>query len=92
MNELEDIPIWKLFQSEPYHVYKHTSEEPCHVYKHTSESCQELLDSRFYYGTLVILLLYTVSSVASSCISIKVYLTDINKKVNRRIRNWSFHE
>ena len=38
----------------------------------TSDSCQEFLDSWFYYQRLVILLLYTVFSVLSSCISIKL--------------------
>ena len=38
----------------------------------TSDSSQEFLDSWFYYQRLVILLLYTVFSVLSSCISIKL--------------------
>ena len=40
---------------------------------HTSKSCHELLDSQFYYKRLVILLLYKVSNVPSSYISIKLY-------------------
>ena len=40
---------------------------------HTSESCNELLDSQFHYKRLAILLLYTVSNVPSSYISIKLY-------------------
>lgn len=43
-----------------------------------NESCKELLDSWFYFGMLIILLLYTVSSVPTSCISIKPYWTVTN--------------
>ena len=70
------IIIWKIlhihysiFQSKRYYMDKYMS-----------KPCQELLDSRFYCERLVILLLYTVSSVPSSCISIKLYLTIVNIK------------
>ena len=44
----------------------------------TSKSCQELFDSQFYCGILVILLLHTVSSVPRSCMSIKLYRAVVN--------------
>ena len=62
--------IWRLFQSGPYHMDKHTS-----------ESCQELLDSRFYYERMVILLLYIVPRACSSFISIKLYRTVVNIEI-----------
>ena len=49
--------------------------------KHTGQSCQELLDSRFYYERLVILLLYAVSSVPSSCVYIKLDRTVVNVEI-----------
>ena len=71
--------IWEIFQSEPYHMDKDTR-----------ESYQELRDSQFYYGRLVILLLYSLLSVTSSCISITLYRTVINLKLNFRGRNARF--
>ena len=71
------IIIWKIlhiqcliFQSKQYYMDKYMS-----------KSCQELLDSRFYCERLVILLLYTVSSLPSSCIFIKLYLIIVNIRI-----------
>ena len=51
------------------------------MYSVRSESCQELLDFRFYYEKLVIRLLFTVSSVPSSYVSIKLYRTVVNIRI-----------
>ena len=42
---------------------------------------QELLDSQVYFERLVILLLYTMPSVPSRCISIKPYQTVLNIEI-----------
>ena len=43
-----------------------------HMDQYTDESWKELIDAQFYYESLVILLLHTVSSAPINCISIKL--------------------
>ena len=42
-----------------------------------SQSFQELLDSQFFFERLVILVLYTVLSVPTCCVSIILYQTHV---------------
>ena len=58
-------------QSEPYQL----------DYKHKILPLNWLLDSSFYFERLVIMLLYTMQSVRRSCISIKLYQTDVNIEI-----------
>ena len=70
------VIIWKIFQSKRHDMDKHTR-----------GSWQELLDYRFYYERLGILLLHPVSSVATRYISMTRYKTvaNIRLKLLRKI-------